>query len=357
MRALIVDIGAGTMDVLWCDTATGEHFKAVAKSPVLTLAEEAADISGNLLVSGVEMGGGSLSRVLGARAKKAEVIMSRSASATLNHDPDKVRSLGIRVLEDGAVEDLVRGGKYTHITFGDLDVARIRDILNGLGVPSTFDVVGLCAQDHGVAPKGVSHLDYRHNLFQEILEGKPYPHAVLFRQDEVPETFSRLKALSESAGALSTKEIYVMDSGMAAILGATMDPMAQRKERMLLLDVATSHTVGAAMEGQEIAGFFEYHTQDITLERLEDLLVDLAEGNLSHSRILEEGGHGAYIRKGLGFENIEIIIATGPKRRLVKDSRLAMVPGAPLGDNMMTGTLGVLEAIQRRKGLEPVDFV
>jgi uncharacterized protein (DUF1786 family) len=208
-----------------------------------------------------------------------------------------------------------------------------------------------------MAPKGVSHLDYRHNLFKETLERRPYPHAVLYRQDEVPETFSRLKALAAGAGAFSAEKIYVMDSGMAAILGATRDPMAQEKERALVLDVATSHTVGAAMEGEEVAGFFEYHTQDITLARLEDLLVHLAEGELSHAGILEEGGHGAYIRKGLGFENIEIIVATGPKRSLVKNSRLAVVPGAPLGDNMMTGTVGVLEAVRRREGLRPLDFV
>ena len=148
-----------------------------------------------------------------------------------------------------------------------------------------------------------------------------------------------------------------MDSGMAAILGATMDPAVKEQERVLVLDVATSHTVGAALVGEEIAGFFEYHTRDITLERLEGLLVDLAEGNLSHSQILEEGGHGAYVRKTLGFENIEMIIATGPKRGLVQNSRLPMVRGAPLGDNMMTGTAGVLEAIGRRKGLKPMGLV
>lgn len=354
MRALIVDIGAGTMDILYYDLDTGQHFKAVAKSPVLTLAEEISNTQGDLLISGVEMGGGSISRVLAERAKKDQVIMSMSASATLNHDPDKVRSLGIRLLEDDEVEDLAKGGKYAHIITGDLDEGRIREILKGLGVSSTCDVIGLCAQDHGIAPRGVSHLDYRHRLFTEMLEEEPYPHAVLFQNDEVPKTFSRLRALSESAAAFSSKEVYVMDSGMAAILGATMDPAVQKAARALVLDVATSHTVGAALEGEEIAGFFEYHTMDITLERLEGLLVDLAEGDLSHPRILDEGGHGAYVRKRLGFENIEIIVATGPKRKLVKDSLLEMVPGAPLGDNMMTGTVGVLEAIRRRKGLGPL---
>jgi uncharacterized protein (DUF1786 family) len=115
--------------------------------------------------------------------------------------------------------------------------------------------------------------------------------------------------------------------------------------------------VGAAIQEEERTGFFEYHTKDITLERLETLLVDLANGDLSHERILSEGGHGAYTRGSFGFENTEIILATGPKRGLVGPSRLSIELGAPLGDNMMTGTMGVFEAIRRKKGLAPFPFL
>jgi len=80
--------------------------------------------------------------------------------------------------------------------------------------------------------------------------------------------------------------------------------------------------------------------------------VDLADGRLLHSQVIAEGGHGAYIRKALGLEAIELIVATGPKRRLVANSKLPITFGAPLGDNMMTGTAGLLEAIKRRKGLD-----
>jgi len=127
-----------------------------------------------------------------------------------------------------------------------------------------------------------------------------------------------------------------MDSGLAAILGASLDPRAREKNKVLVLDVATSHTVGATLEGGQVAGFFEYHTQDITVEKLDSLIRDLAEGNLVHEKILEEGGHGAYIRKAIGLRSVEIIVATGPKRRMVEKSRFPMVFGSPLGDNMMT---------------------
>jgi uncharacterized protein (DUF1786 family) len=115
--------------------------------------------------------------------------------------------------------------------------------------------------------------------------------------------------------------------------------------------------VGAALEGGEMAGFFEYHTSDITLERLEILLKELADGKLEHERILKEGGHGAYIRRSFGFGAADLILATGPKRKLVENSRLPITFGAPLGDNMMTGTVGVLEAIRRREGLRPISYL
>ncbi len=168
---------------------------------------------------------------------------------------------------------------------------------------------------------------------------------------------NRLRSIALSAAAIATEDIYVMDSGMAAILGGSMDILARDRDRIVILDVATSHTVGAAMIADEIAGFFEYHTQDITLERLEDLIVALCDGKLEHGRVLAEGGHGAYLRKAIDFQAVDVTIATGPKRRLVEPSKLQITFGAPWGDNMMTGTVGLLEALRRRKRLEPIDYL
>jgi len=57
-----------------------------------------------------------------------------------------------------------------------------------------------------------------------------------------------------------------------------------------------------------------------------------------------------------GYENLELILSTGPKRALAYGSRLNIMLGAPLGDNMMTGTAGVLEAIGRKKGIDIAIF-
>jgi uncharacterized protein (DUF1786 family) len=351
---LMLDIGAGTLDVLYYDARSSLHYKAVVRSPALTVVEKAQATRGNLLVRGVEMGGGSISDVLAERARLARVVMSASAAATIHHDPQRVRSLGIEVVGDDAAEGVGADPAYTTLTLSDLETDRIEGIVRGFGVPFSFDVVAVCAQDHGVPPRGVSHLDFRNSIFTSLLDERPFPHHLLFRKDEIPLPFNRLKSIASMAEALPAREIFVMDSGMAAILGATLDGQAKSKKTMLVLDIATSHTVGATFTEGELAGFFEYHTRDITLERVEQLIVDLANGKLEHSRIVQEGGHGAYIRKAVGFKELEIILATGPKRRLVEGSLLPIRPGAPLGDNMMTGTAGLFEALRGRLSLEPI---
>jgi uncharacterized protein (DUF1786 family) len=353
---LTVDIGAGTMDVLYFDTRRSEHFKAVVKSPVASLAREVETAPGKLLILGTEMGGGAVSRAVKERARRTDVVMSRSACPTIHHDLARVRSAGIRVLDDEAAEAMAREGKYSVVEFGDLSSDRLREIVSGFDVPFSFDAVGVCAQDHGAPSEGGSHLDHRHRHFRTVLDATPFPHAFLHRADEIPPDMSRLRSIAKSARSLPSDEVYLMDSGMAAILGASMDPRVRQRKNALVLDIATSHTVGAAMQGEELAGFFEYHTEDITLERLETLLVGLANGDLSHARVLAEGGHGAYMRRFFGFDNTEIILATGPKRGLIGPSHLPVELGAPLGDNMMTGTAGVLEAIRRKKGLGPFPF-
>jgi uncharacterized protein (DUF1786 family) len=357
MKFLLVDIGAGTMDILYYDDQSDLHYKAVVASPVRTLAKAAERLSGNLVVTGCEMGGGPVTAVLKRRAREADVAMTAQAAATLHHDQDRVREWGVRIVDDHAADRLGRDDRYHCLNLMDLEVGRLCRIVEGFGVPFSFDVVAVCAQDHGVPPAGVSHLDYRHNLFKEKLDERPFPEALLFRSDALPETFSRLSAIAKTAAGMPAGEIYVMDSGMAAILGASTDIRAQSAGSIMILDIATSHTVGAALTEGCIDGFFEYHTHDITRPRLESLLKELGDGKLNHETILEEGGHGAYVRESVGMDNIGSIISTGPRRRLMQGSRLPIVPGAPLGDNMMTGTVGLLEAVRRRKGLKPIQYV
>ncbi len=349
-RILSIDIGAGTMDVLYFDTASELHYKAVVRSPVRTIAERVRTAPGRLLVVGSEMGGGAVSAALKQRAITEEVLISQAAAATLSHDLDRVGALGLEVIDDERSDELLLAGEHTPIALADLELERIERIVDGFGVAFDFDVIGVCVQDHGVAPVGVSHLDYRHNHYRPILDAQPTPDALLYRAEEVPEDMSRLLAVRDTARQMPGRSIYIMDSGMAAILGATLDARVRGRRNAIVLDVATSHTVAACFAGDELCAFVEYHTKDIELQRMNSLLRELAEGELSHEQVLAEGGHGAYTRRAIGFGNVEIILSTGPRRALLDGSSLPIVPGAPLGDNMMTGTAGLLEAIRRREG-------
>ncbi len=353
-RVLCIDIGAGTMDVLWFDTESVFHYKAVVVSPVRTVAERAARLPGNLVVTGSEMGGGPVTAVLRARAAAHEVVMTASAAATLAHDPEKVRAWGIRVVDDEEAEGLRFKKTFSHLVLEDVELERLRQIVDTFGVPFEFDAVAVCAQDHGVPPKGMSHLDFRHRLYRERLDERPHPHVLLFAVAEIPPALNRLRSMAATAARLPAGEVFVMDSGMAAIVGASLDAHAPRGAPFVVLDVATSHTVCATVAGGELAGVVEYHTADITRERLEGLIEGLAAGRLDHAQILAEGGHGAYIRKTVGPAALETIIATGPKRRIVAGSRLPVVFGAPMGDNMLTGCVGLLEALRLKKGLPPL---
>lgn len=345
MRYLLVDVGAGTMDVLVFDESDPLPLKAVGISPVRTLARKVEESSGNLLVVGGEMGGGPVSRALIERARSSRVVMSESAAATVHHDLDRVRAHGIEVIaDDGAVTGEWEG--YGRIRLADIDPARLRRMVEPLGAGFAFDLVGVCAQDHGMPPPGASHLEGRHRRFADGLQDMPRPGRLLYPAGAIPDGLGRLRTMAADAGGVGAAEVYVMDSGMAALLGATTDPACRACRHRVVLDVATSHTVCGTFEGDDLCGFFEYHTRDVTVDRLDDLIVALADGRVRHEQILAEGGHGAWVRKAMGFERVEVILATGPRRDLLTASRHPIVWGAPLGDNMMTGTAGLLEAIR-----------
>ncbi|MFW5637448.1 MAG: DUF1786 family protein, partial [Thermodesulfobacteriota bacterium] len=132
-RFLLLDIGAGTLDILYTDTEADLQYKAVVKSPVRYLAEQAAALTGNLAVTGCEMGGGQVSSVLTERTQTAEVVMSLSAAATVHHNPDRVRSAGIRIVPDSEAASLQQDPGYSALHLGDVDTDRLRKIVDGFG--------------------------------------------------------------------------------------------------------------------------------------------------------------------------------------------------------------------------------
>ncbi len=355
-RFLMIDVGAGTMDVLWYDSDNRQSYKTVLSSPVRTVARRVRSGNKDLVVQGGEMGGGPVTAALESRAGQARVAITAQAARTLHHDAAKVSAMGLEIVTDTEAGRLAEAG-CENIVLADIDPEQIRRIAAAMDIPFDFDAVAVCAQDHGMPPAGESHLDYRHRMHAAVLDQNPSPAALLYAAEAVPQTFNRLRTIAADAGRLPTRAVYVMDSGMAAILGAGFDPLAMRNRHLMVLDIATSHTVAATLSDGKIAAYVEYHTRDVSAQNLDDILTDLAEGRLEHGAVLAAGGHGAYTRKRLGFAKLGLIVATGPRRALARESGLPIMFGAPFGDNMMTGTTGLLEAVRQRLDLEPILYI
>ncbi len=356
-RFLAIDVGASTLDAMFLDSKSGDQFKFVSKSPTRALGERImACESDRILITGRQMGGGPVTEAIRAKAGQCRILMTRSAAETIHHREERVKDLGVTLISAKAAKQEAKNSETSWFKAGDIMVEDILTMLKSMGVEPVVDFFGICVQDHGTPQREISSLDFRHQIFKRIIDKDPRPSVFLFEADRIPSYLRRMRAVAMDAKGIPSNKIYLMDTGMAAILGASSDPSAQGKRTVIVLDIASSHTLGASILDGEIGGFFEYHTSAITQEILKALIIDLAEGRLSHEGIVSEGGHGAYTRKAPGFDAVEIILVTGPKRRILRGIGIeGLVSGAPFGDNMMTGTAGLILAMAEREGVSLED--
>jgi uncharacterized protein (DUF1786 family) len=347
-KFLCIDTGAGTQDILFFDSEKSEYFKIVAPSPTRILADIISKTDGDLFVSGYEMGGGPVTMALKEKVKKRKIYITKKAAVTIHNDLEKVKKMGFNFIKQ---EEIPFRKDTFKIKLGDISWERIYNFIKSIDIQPPFDYLLIALQDHGKPNLEVSNKDFRHIIFKERLKERPFPEHFLFSKDEVPSYLTRMQAVLECVKSFPVDKVYIMDSGPAAILGASLDYRAKNFDIIITLDMATSHTLGALLVRNEICGFFEYHTKDITKAKLDELLFCLANGDISHKQILNDGGHGAYIKNAPGYSSIQAIIVTGPKRNILNNSKHKIQFGAPLGDNMMTGTCGLLEALNRKERL------
>ncbi|RLB59156.1 MAG: pyruvate formate-lyase activating enzyme [Deltaproteobacteria bacterium] len=343
---LLLDVGAGTLDLMWTDGREKPFFKAVAASPVVTMARRIERIDGPLIVGGREMGGGPVSRALVERARRQRVVMTIQAAATIHNDPRRVRERGIEVVTPEQAAAIAATGEFTHLELGDIDRARILSLLDALGVAEAPRRLGICLQDHGRAPAGTSQLEYRHRSWVQQLEREPRLERLLIPSTEIDETFSRLRSAAAEAALLEgIEDIWLMDSGMAAVLGGWQEAAARGAGAAIIVDVATSHTMAALVEAGRLCGFFEMHTSDLEPSLFDEMIDALLQGRLEHRQVVSRGGHGAWQGRAPAGRP-QLMLLVGPQRRLLAGSRHPFMPGAPLGDNMMAGCAGLLAALE-----------
>jgi uncharacterized protein (DUF1786 family) len=355
MKIIALDIGAGTEDVLLFDNDKGSLencVKMVLPSPSKVFAskvKEATNCSQDIFLTGDVIGGGVLSGAIRSHLHKGlKVFANERAAFTIRNDLDEVRELGIEVIpetqEPKNFEDVVL--KLEEINLQKLDNF-LKDFNESL---SGVDFVAIAVQDHGISKQEMSNRQSRMQNMKALLKDEAAPEKLAFKEDEVSPYFLRMQsAVQASRRQLPEAQVLVMDTAPAAILGCLKDPVVEKKDHIIALNIGNGHTMAAIISKAKIQGLMEHHTCILDSKKLEQLVLRFANGDLTNEEVFREGGHGLfYLTQPPGFSQIDVIAVTGPNRKLASKTNFPNHFAAPGGDMMMTGPIGLVEATYRK---------
>ncbi|OLD91483.1 MAG: hypothetical protein AUG96_00635 [Chloroflexi bacterium 13_1_20CM_4_66_15] len=345
-RVLAIDVGTGTQDILVFEAGTviENAVQLIMPSPTALLAEQVrqATVEGtDLFLTGVTMGGGPDHWAVEAHLRKGlKVYATPDAARTFDDDLTRVEAMGLRIV-DGP--DGVGGAR--RLEMRDFYFSELMDALKSFQVSTVFDAVAVAVFDHGAAPPGVSDRRFRFDYLREQVERGTGLTGFGFLAGEIPARMTRMRAVARTW--TGSEPLFLMDTGPAAILGALDDPRVGELEHVMVVNLGNFHTIAALLDGRRIAGLFEHHTGELTLEKLEGYLDGLATGTLSNQAVFDDMGHGA-LELGPIAEPSAPLALTGPRRGLLERSRLRSHLAVPHGDMMLTGCFGLLRALALR---------
>ncbi len=339
MRILAIDVGLGTQDIFLYDSSKNVEncIKAVIPSRTQILAKRIRQCNKDLFIYGETMGGGAITFAIMNHIKKGyRVVMTESSARTVRDDLDQVREMGIEIVSDNT--PCPSENNFCKIETKDIDFAFLKEFFEKIDEDFNFDYVGIAVQDHGFA-KGVSDRIFRFEKMKELLEKSDKIGDLAY--EKPPEYFTRMNAVYKSAKKYF-ENVFIVDTKLAAIVGAVHD---WRDKTCIAVDVGNGHTLIGAIRGRRVLGILEHHTGLLTKEKLEDYIVRFADGEVTNKEVYEDNGHGCYIKEAVGFENVEKILVTGPRRNLLKNSKLNIEFASPAGDVMITGAVGIVDII------------
>jgi len=359
MKILAMDIGAGTADILLCDDqkkSIENCVKMVLPSPSQVFAakvKEATKLYKDIFIKGDIIGGGAFSFALREHVKKGlQVIMTEKAAYTVRNDLDEVKELGIEIVKEENEPTNFRGET---LAVEEVNIMQLQAFMVKFGETLVdVDVVAVAVQDHGVFPKGTSNRRFRIQKMRELLKKSPKPENLAFRDQEIPPYFLRMRSAAQaSRRQLPKTKVLLMDTSPDAILGCLKDQAVEKANTVLAVNVGNGHTMAAIISEGNIVGVMEHHTRLLNPQKIERLLVDFADGKLTDEEVFKDNGHGLFfLAEPLGFSKIEIIAATGPNRNILAKTKLPVHFAAPVGDVMMTGPIGLVEATKRKFKME-----
>jgi uncharacterized protein (DUF1786 family) len=356
MLILAADVGTGTQDILLFNSEkeVENSLLMVMPAPTQIIAKKVrkATKKGKTIVfTGNIMGGGPSTFAIRAHIKAGfPVYATEKAALTINDNIDKIKAFGIRIVSEKEAKKLASEENAQEIVMQDFDPESTSVALSAFEVkmPTNY---AIAVQDHGNAPEKSNRI-YRFELLKELIEKGGKLENFVYRPEEIPEAFTRMKAQADSllktTGDRKNRAVF-MDTGPAAIFGALTDPAALQPA--VVVNIGNGHTLGALVNENRITAVFEHHTSLMNPEKLQDYVIKLADGKFAFEDVFEDGGHGVYIKEALGFEHVRSIVVTGPKREMLEklsnsELRSAISKklhfAAPFGSMMLSGCFGLL---------------
>lgn len=341
---LAVDIGGGTQDILcWFEGQLVENAaKMVMPSPTRLVAQELRALrrtGRDVVLVGRTMGGGPCTQEVRRHLEAGLTVYALpEAALTFHDDLERVQAMGITLTEtppEGVPKVVMR----------DLDLERIGRALALFHLPMPH-VVAVAVQDHGFSPKESNRL-FRFRYWRDFLARGGDLKALA--KEPPPASMTRMHAVRADR-----PDALVLDTGIAAVLGALMDPRGRswNAEGCTVVNVGNFHTIAALVRDFRVLGLYEHHTAVLNPAKLSNQLDDFRQGRLRHEEILHDGGHGCVYGERSLDGAFHRTLVTGPQRRrlFTEDSVFA----APFGDMMLTGCFGLLQAALWARGLQEV---
>ena len=350
LKSLALDVGVGTVDILLHREGgvLENSVKMVLPSPCRVYADKIRDATKHgkdVLLNGYTIGGGPITSAVKKHVSAGHSVwMTPSAAFTLRNDLEEVRSLGIKIVP----EDEICDRDCVSIFLDELKLVYIEGILNAYGETlKDVDVVAVSVKDHGAPTGKMTNREFRMKTIHEMLKDNPDLKRFLLKENNVPGFFFRMKsAVNASKDYLPNAEVVLMDTSPSAVTGCLMDDRVSKTSPVLAVNVGNGHTMAAVVSGARIFGLYEAHTSQLNGRSLVDILTRFADGSLSNSEVFGAGGHGViYFDDMPGFEGLDGVVVTGPRRGILNGSGLDYNQATPGGDVMMTGTIGILAAV------------
>ncbi|MFU8773428.1 MAG: DUF1786 family protein, partial [Anaerolineales bacterium] len=299
MKILTVDIGTGTQDIFLYDSRLDleNGFKLVLPSPTMIVRKRLQQATRSRLpvyLDGVIMGGGPSHWAAEDHIRAGlPLYATPDAARSFNDDLNVVKQMGVEIITEDEAARLP--SDVINLTMRDFDFNSIVKVFQDYSVSlDDLAAVAVAVFDHGNAPPGVSDRQFRFDYLDSRIQAENRLSAFAYPADHVPPIMTRLQAVVDTMREIDLP-LVVMDTAPAAVLGATLDTNVSVREQVLVANVGNFHTLAFRLGTQGIEGVFEHHTGLIDLQKLEKLLLSLADSSLSHEMVFGDHGHGALI--------------------------------------------------------------